>query len=104
MDASEISAWYNILSEKLMGVSQRFVFNVDQTGCSEYIDSYDVTIMLPIDYPDRPVTVPVNCPTKRSMLTAYIAADGYRMKRFLGVGVSLASQENVFITKSFFEL
>jgi hypothetical protein len=38
VDASEIDAWYNILSEKLMGVSRRFVFNVDETGCSEHIE------------------------------------------------------------------
>jgi hypothetical protein len=31
VDASEIDAWYNILSEKLMSVSRRFVFNIDET-------------------------------------------------------------------------
>jgi hypothetical protein len=33
VDASEIDGWYSILSEKLMGISRRFVFNVDETGC-----------------------------------------------------------------------
>jgi hypothetical protein len=83
MDASEIDAWYDILSEKLMCDSRGFVFNVDETGCSEHIDSHEVTVVLPIDYPDPSVPVPVNCHTKRSTLTACIAADGYRMKPFV---------------------
>jgi hypothetical protein len=40
VDASEIDAWSNILSEKLRGVSRRFVFNVDETGGSEPIDTH----------------------------------------------------------------
>jgi hypothetical protein len=121
MDASETDDWYNILSEKLMGASRRFVFNVHETGCSEHIDSHEVTVMVPIDYPDRPVPVPVNRHTKRSTLTACIAADGYRMKPFVIVdratveaevglygydssNVFLASQENAFMTTRLFEL
>jgi hypothetical protein len=47
-----------------MGISRRFVFNVDETGCSEHIDSYEATIVVPIDYPDPLVPVPVNCHPK----------------------------------------
>jgi hypothetical protein len=83
MDAS-----YNILSEKLMGDFRRFVFNVDETCCSEHIDSHGVTVVLPIDYPDPLVPAPVNGHTKRSTLTACIAADGYRMERFVIVDQS----------------
>jgi hypothetical protein len=43
-----------------MGSSGRFVFNVDETGCSDHIDSHDVTVVLPIHYPDPSVLVPVN--------------------------------------------
>jgi hypothetical protein len=121
VDASEIDAWYNILSEKLLGVSRRFVFNVDETGCLEHIDSHEVTIVVPVDYPDPSVPVPVNRHTERSTLTACIAADGYWMKPFLIVdratveaemglygydspNVFLASQENAFMTTRLFEL
>jgi hypothetical protein len=83
MDASEIDAWYNIISGKLMGVSRRFAFNVDETGYSKHIDSHEVTIVVPIEYPDPSVLVPVSRDTKRSMLTACIAADGYWMKSFV---------------------
>jgi hypothetical protein len=120
MDVSEIDAWYNILSEKLMGVSQRFVFNVDETGRSEHIDSQAATVVITIDYPDPLVPVPVHRHTQRSTLTAYIAADGYRMKLFVIVdratvetevglygydssNVFLASQGNAFMTTRLFE-
>jgi hypothetical protein len=80
-----------------------------------------VTVVVPIDYPDPSVPVPVNRHTKRSTLTACIAADGYRMKPFVIVDratmeaevglyghdssdVFLASQENAFMMTRLFEL
>jgi hypothetical protein len=83
VDASETDAWSKILSEQLMGVSRRFVFNVDETDCSEHIDSHEVTIVVPIDYPDPLVPMPVTPHTKRSILAACITADRYRMKPFV---------------------
>jgi hypothetical protein len=64
MDMSEIDAWYNILSEELIGISRRFFFNVDEIGCSGHIDSHEATIVVPIDYPDPSVPVPVNRHTR----------------------------------------
>jgi hypothetical protein len=93
VDVSEMDAWYNIISEKLMGISWRFVFMVDQTGCSGHIDSHEVTIVLPIDYPDPSVPIPVNRRTQRSTFTACIAADGYRMKPFVIVDRAIMEAE-----------
>jgi hypothetical protein len=83
VDASEIDAWYNILREEQMGISRRFLFNVNKIGCSEHIDNPEVIIVLLIDYPDPLVPVLVNRHAKRSKLTACVAADGYRMKLFV---------------------
>jgi hypothetical protein len=60
MDASETDTCHNVLSDKQMVISPRFVFNVDETGCSEHIDSHEAAIVLPIDSPDPSVLVPVN--------------------------------------------
>jgi hypothetical protein len=68
MDASETGACHNIFGEKAMGICQRFLFKVHETGCSEHIDSHEVTVVIPIDYPDPSVPVPVNGHTKRSTL------------------------------------
>jgi hypothetical protein len=106
---------------KVQGIPRAFVFNVDETGCSEYSDSREVRALVPIGYPAPSVPVPVNCHSKRSTLTVCIAADGFRIKSFLIVSrataenerrldgyarnnVFIASQENVFITRSLFEL
>jgi hypothetical protein len=104
-----------------MGRSRRFVFNVDETGCSEHIDSHEVTVVVPIDYPDPSVPVPVNRHTQRWTFRACIAADGYWMKPFMIVdratveavvglygydssSVFLAPQENAFMMTHLFEL
>jgi hypothetical protein len=121
VDASEIDARYIILSENLMAVSRRFVFNVNETGRSEHIDSDEVTVVLPIDYPHPSDPVSVNRLTMRSTLSSCIAAEGYRMKPFVIVdratvgaraglhgydrsNVFLAPQENGFMTTRLFEL
>jgi hypothetical protein len=64
MDASETDTGHNFLSEKQIVISPRFVFNVHEIGCSEHINSHEAAIVLPIDYPDPSVLVPVNRPTK----------------------------------------
>jgi hypothetical protein len=121
VDPGEIEAWFNKLEEKVQGIPRAFVFNVDETGCSEYSDSREVRALVPIDYPAPSVPVPVNRHSKRSTLTACIAADGFRAKPFLIVSrataenelrlygydrnnVFIASQENAFMTRSLFEL
>jgi hypothetical protein len=73
-------SWDNIIGAELMGISRRFVFNIDQTGCPEYIDSQKATNVFPIDYPNPSVPVPANCHTKRSTFIMCIAADGYRRR------------------------
>jgi hypothetical protein len=60
MDASDMDTCCNVLSEKQMGISRRFVFNVDETGCSEHLNSHEATVVLPIDYPDPLIPLPVN--------------------------------------------
>jgi hypothetical protein len=121
VDPGEIEAWFNKLEEKVQGIPRAFVFNLDETGCSESLDSREVRALVPIDYPAPSVPVPVNRHSKRSTLTACIAADGFRAKPFLIVSQStaendlrlsgydrthvfIASQENAFMTRSLFEL
>jgi hypothetical protein len=121
VDPGEIEAWFNKLEEKVQGIPRAFMFKVDGTGCWEYSDSREVRALVPIDYRAPSVPVPVNRHSKRSTLTACIAADGFRAKSFLIVSrttaenelrlsgydrnnVFIASQENAFMTRSLFEL
>jgi hypothetical protein len=121
VDPEQIDAWLTKLEEKVQGIPRAFVFNVDETGCSEYSDSRKVRALVPIDYPAPSVPVPVNRHSKRSTLTACIAADGFRARPFLIVSritaenkrrldgydqnnAFIASRENAFMTRSLFEL
>jgi hypothetical protein len=116
-----IEAWFERLEQSVAGVPREFVFNVDETGCSEYSDSREVKVLVPIDYARPSVPVPVDRHTKRSTLTACIAADGFRAKPFMIVSratlenevamygydrrnVYITSQENAFMTRRLFEL
>jgi hypothetical protein len=58
------------------------VFNKDETGCSNHIDSGEIRAIAPIDYPDPSAPVPCDRYSKRSTVVACIAADGFRMKLF----------------------
>jgi hypothetical protein len=70
----QIEAWFERLEQSVAGVPRAFVFNVDETGCSECSDSREVKVLMPIDYARPSVSVPVDRHTKRSTLTACIAA------------------------------
>jgi hypothetical protein len=121
VDPTAIDQWYAELERRVTGIPRQFVFNVDETGCSDRSDSRETRVVVPADYPEPTVPVPVDRHTKRSTLTACIAADGFRMKPFVIVdrstvemeiqyygyhqsNVFIASQENAFMTKALFEL
>jgi hypothetical protein len=50
-----VFGWFILTFER-----PRFVFDVDEIGCSEHIDSHEATAVLPIDYPDPSVPLPVD--------------------------------------------
>lgn len=121
VDPAEIEAWFRNLAAEVAGVPRDFVFNVDESGCSDHTDSHEVRVIAPVDYPNPSVPVPYDRHSKRSTLVACIAADGFRMKPFVIVhratverelkyygyderNVMLVSQVNAFMTRALFEL
>jgi hypothetical protein len=121
VDPEAILAWYGEVAVAIEGVPRRFVFNVDEAGCSENADKREVRVLVPLDYPRPEAEVPFDRHAKRSTLTACIAADGFRMKPFLIISrltieaelgiygydranVYIASQENAFMTQRLFEM
>jgi hypothetical protein len=89
----EISAWFNRFSSIVDDISREFVFNMDETECSDHIDSREVRVIAPIDYPDPSVPVPHDRHSKHSTFIACIAADGCRMKPFAIVLRFMAEKE-----------
>jgi hypothetical protein len=88
VNPDEISAWFNRISSIVDGIPSEFVFNVDETRCSDHIDSREVRVIASIDYLDPSVLVPYDRHSKRSTFVACITADGFRMKPFPIVPVS----------------
>jgi hypothetical protein len=121
VDPAAIDAWFDDLERRVHAIPRGFVFNVDEAGCSEQGDKREVTVLVPRDYARPSIEVPFDRHSKRSTLTACIAADGYRMKPFIIVdrvtmesemtyygydqsNVVISSQPNAFMTTKLFEL
>jgi hypothetical protein len=117
----EISARFNRLSSIVDRIPREFIFNMDETGCSDRTNSWEVQGIAPIRYPDPPVPVTYDRHSKRSPFVAYSAADAFPMKPFAIVprftaekepryygydesNVGLTSQSNGFMTSAYFEL
>jgi hypothetical protein len=113
--------WFRNLAQRVEGVPPQFIFNMDETGCSDYADRREITVLVPACFTAKSVPVPVDGNAKRSTLTACIGADGFRMRPFVIVSrvnaekdlaysghdyhnVAIMSQENAFMTSSLFEI
>jgi hypothetical protein len=120
VDPAEIDHWFDDLTRAIEGVPRKFIFNVDETGCSEYSDAHEIKVIVPDSHPDDTIPVPVNRHSKRASMVACIAADGYRMKPFIILerktietdivlygysqfNVSMVHQENAFMTAALFD-
>jgi hypothetical protein len=79
----EIKNWYLELAEIIKTVPRNFIFNMDESGCDEYVDSKNVPVLVPNSHDGTHVDIPVHRQCKRATLTACIAADGSSMKPFV---------------------
>jgi hypothetical protein len=80
---NHIKAWYNELEILIKHVPRNFIFNVDESGCDEYVDSQNVTVVVPKVHKDATVDIPVQRQCKRATLTACVAADGSSLVPFI---------------------
>jgi hypothetical protein len=69
---------------------------VDETGCSDFGDKREATVLVPSTYKGRSMRIPVERQAKRSILTACIAADGYRAGPFVIVERHTAEMERFY--------
>jgi hypothetical protein len=117
---SDIIQFYKNMSPLLDEIPAAFIFNVDETGCNEWTDKRDVTVLVPSSYEEDEIDVPIDRHSKRSTLTACISADGGTMKPFIIVDrktlddeltllgyspstVQIVYQQHAFMTKQLFE-
>jgi hypothetical protein len=60
-----------------------FIFNMDETGVDDWVDSHDVLVAIPRQDSDSKISIPIQRRSKRATLTACIAADGSAIKPLL---------------------
>jgi hypothetical protein len=89
----QIETWFDELELKIQGIPREFVFKRDETGCSEHPDRREVRALGPMCYARASLPVPMDRHSKRSTLTACIAADGFRAKPFIIVSRAATEAE-----------
>jgi hypothetical protein len=116
----DLILWYKTMKILLKRIPAAFVFNMDETGCNEWVDSGKLTVVVPNTYEEDEIDVPVDRHSKRSTLTAAIAADGGVLKPFISVDrhtidddllingyfssiVEIVHQENAFMSTYLFD-
>jgi hypothetical protein len=112
----EIKSFYIEISKLIRTIPSSFIFNVDEKGCSDWVDKRELQVIVPADYHSDVIDIPIDRNSKRSTLTACISADGAAMKFFIIVDrvtiddqlriagytpnfVKFVYQENAFMTK-----
>lgn len=79
-DQEQIDRWYDLLDSLIEEVPGAFIFNVDETGCSDWTDSHEVRVLVPSTFEGSTIRVPRDRNSKRSTLVGCIAADGSALR------------------------
>jgi hypothetical protein len=116
----EIRQWYIALAKEIKAIPSSFIFNVDETGCNDWVDKRELHVLVPSDYKYETIPLPIDRNSKRSTLTACISPDGLALKPFVIIDrvtiddqlliagytptvVKFVFQENAFMTKLLFD-
>ena len=75
-----IDKYYDELENNLNGVHPGFVYNFDEVGFQEYVDSREVTVIVPENFSEEKVHLPYDRNTKRCSALVAIALDGENVK------------------------
>jgi hypothetical protein len=88
-----IRAWYADLAEKVRDVRREFLFNVDEMGFSQWSDAKVSQVIVPFEYDELTIGVPVNRSSQRRSMCVCIAADGSTMRHFIIIERQTSDEE-----------
>lgn len=71
-----LDAYYAKLEQEVNGVPASLVFNMDEAGQDEYIDTHSMKVIVPITYTSATIKIPVRRSVKRSTVIHCICCDG----------------------------
>ena len=75
-----INKHFEDLSRNITGIPARFIFNADESGFQDFVDSSEVHVIVPSSYHEETINVPTDRSQKRATMLATIAADGSFLK------------------------
>jgi hypothetical protein len=64
------------MDQVLQHVLREFVINVDETGCADFVDTKNEYVIVPANYPDDTIPIPVDRRIERATLVGGIVASG----------------------------
>lgn len=76
VNPEDIRRKYEELEEHLRTIPGEFVFNVDETGCSDWADAQCMKVLVPSEYDKTYIKYPKDRNAKRASLVGCIVADG----------------------------
>ena len=68
--------YYELENVLTLGLPSALIINIDECGFSEWVDTNDIQVVVPIDYERDSIEIPVTRASKRSSMIAGIYADG----------------------------
>ena len=69
----EIDSYYNELEAILQRkIPAPFVINIDESGCNEFVDAMNTTVVVPADFPQNQIKIPVKRCSKNTSIIAAI--------------------------------
>ena len=80
VDQGVIDSYFVNLKNAVDGVPVSLVFNIDEAGEDDYVDTHSFKVIVPASHEGNVISIPVRRETKRATLVNCICADGTRLK------------------------
>jgi hypothetical protein len=75
-NSDELVTWFFTLKQSIRNIPRHFIFNMDETGLDDWVDSQKVHVVVPVSHTDLKIPIPIQRACKRATLTGCNAADG----------------------------
>jgi hypothetical protein len=86
LDSAIVQDWLTALGDQVHEIPRAFVFNMDETDCSDWADRpREIRVVVPAQCPEANLAVPVDRSSKRASMAVCITADGSCMRPFVVV-------------------
>lgn len=83
VDENLIDKYYEDLANIINGTPASLVFNMDEAGEDDYVDTHSYNVIVQSDFQDKSINIPVRRRQKRSTLVHCISCDGTYLKPLL---------------------